>query len=153
MSYIDEKGQAHRDLAVYRPPVREQSTGSSSAINVFNRYPVRERNTSSSSSTGAGLLILACIIGLSVFAAHQCNTGNTGQSNTASRPAAPKQYFANVLSSALNVRSGPSADYGIIGKLYQNNRVEIIERYNNGWFKIKYRSGAEGFVNGDYLSK
>lgn len=52
----------------------------------------------------------------------------------------------------LNVRSGPGTSYSILGKLYQNNEVEVYE-IKNGWATIKYSKGKDGkaYVSSNYL--
>ena len=56
--------------------------------------------------------------------------------------------YVNTLS--LNVRSGPSTSYSVIGKLSNGDKVEVIST-SNGWSKIKY-SGKTGYVSSKYLS-
>jgi len=57
--------------------------------------------------------------------------------------------YAYVTSDALNVRSGPSVDSEIVGRLTKDNRIEVSG--NSGqWRKIKY-GNIEGYVASDYL--
>ncbi|HOD40652.1 MAG TPA: C39 family peptidase [Candidatus Wallbacteria bacterium] len=51
----------------------------------------------------------------------------------------------------LNVRKGPGTNYERIGKLYRNDKVEILET-QNGWHKIKWQ-GSTAWVCGRYVSK
>ena len=51
----------------------------------------------------------------------------------------------------LNVRSGPSSNYSKLGTLTKETKVEVVERYSNGWYKIKYK-GSYGYVSGAYVS-
>ena len=53
--------------------------------------------------------------------------------------------------SSLNVRSGPSSNYNKLGILTKGTKVEVVERYSNGWYKIKYK-GSYGYVSGAYVS-
>ena len=53
--------------------------------------------------------------------------------------------------SSLNVRSGPSSNYSKLGTLTKETKVEVVERYSNGWYKIKYK-GSYGYVSGAYVS-
>lgn len=53
--------------------------------------------------------------------------------------------------SSLNVRSGPSSNYSKLGILTKGTKVEMVERYSNGWYKIKYK-GSYGYVSGAYVS-
>ena len=55
-----------------------------------------------------------------------------------------------VSATSLNVRSGPSTSYSIIGNLPNGTKVEVIST-SNGWSKIKYGSQM-GYVSSQYLS-
>jgi uncharacterized protein YgiM (DUF1202 family) len=57
--------------------------------------------------------------------------------------------YAYVNADAINVRSGPSADYKIVISLSRNSRVEIIDS-SGRWWKIK-SGDKEGYVNSSYL--
>lgn len=73
-------------------------------------------------------------------------------------------YYSNyyyVKSNYLNVRSGPSTNYSIIGTLSYFDNVKVIDSYNNGWKKIEYSQfdydsysfkNRVGYVSGNYLS-
>jgi len=54
----------------------------------------------------------------------------------------------------LNVRSSPSSvnNNNYIEAIRVNTRVEIIEKVNNGWVRIRYNNGKTGYVHGNYLS-
>ena len=56
---------------------------------------------------------------------------------------------AKVTASALNIRSAPSLDGGVIGKIYEGGVAEIIG-INNGWLKVKY-NGTTGYISPDYV--
>lgn len=56
-----------------------------------------------------------------------------------------------VIADALNIRSGPNTTYSSIGKLYKNNKVEVISE-SNGWSKIKFGSKI-GYVSSEYLKE
>lgn len=73
------------------------------------------------------------------------SSSNTSTSNT-------KKMIVSVGNSRLNVRSGASTSYSIIGKLYTNNEVDVYEIKNN-WAKIKYSKGKNGiaYVSSKYL--
>ena len=58
---------------------------------------------------------------------------------------------ATVTASALNIRSGPGTTYSILGMVRKNNRVVILERTSEDWYKINYQ-GTEGYVSTDYLN-
>ena len=48
------------------------------------------------------------------------------------------------------MRSGPSSNYSKLGILTKGTKVEVVERYSNGWYKIKYK-GTYGYVLGKYV--
>lgn len=52
----------------------------------------------------------------------------------------------------LNVRSGPSANNSVIGKVYTNDKVNILETHNNGWHKVSTSKGITGWVSGRYIT-
>ena len=55
-----------------------------------------------------------------------------------------------VSTDSLNVRSGPSTSYSVLGKLKKGSKVSVISE-NNGWSKINY-NGKEAYVSSRYLS-
>ena len=50
----------------------------------------------------------------------------------------------------LNVRSGDSTSYNIIGTLAKGEKIEIVEQSPSGWYKIKY-NGSYGYVSNSYV--
>ncbi|SCH07312.1 SH3 domain-containing protein [Romboutsia sp. 1001713B170207_170306_H8] len=52
---------------------------------------------------------------------------------------------------SLNVRSGPSTSYSIVGKINKGTKVEVISE-SNGWSKIVY-NGKECYVSSRYLDE
>ena len=55
-----------------------------------------------------------------------------------------------VTAESLNIRSGAGATYSKIGTLSKGDKVEIVEKLQNGWYKIKYDRGC-GYVSGKYI--
>ena len=55
----------------------------------------------------------------------------------------------NAISDNLNIRSGPSTSYDIIGTLNTDAKIEILAK-NNDWYKVDY-NGKEGYVSSNYL--
>jgi len=53
------------------------------------------------------------------------------------------------VTTSLNVRQGPGAQYGRIGSLSPNTRVQILEQ-NGEWYKIR-AGNLEGYVHSDYV--
>lgn len=60
------------------------------------------------------------------------------------------QYGYVTASSGLNVRSGPSSSYPILGQLSKGTKVTILDLTGN-WYKIIY-NGSIGYVSKDYIS-
>lgn len=55
---------------------------------------------------------------------------------------------------AVNVREGPSTDYGVIGKLSRGEAASIVWEEPNGWARIRIEGdGIEGFVSMDFLTR
>lgn len=58
--------------------------------------------------------------------------------------------FGKVTANKLNVRSGPSTSYSIVGTLNNGENVEILGRDNN-WYKISY-DNLTGYVSASYIT-
>lgn len=56
---------------------------------------------------------------------------------------------AKVTASALNIRSKPSLEADVVGKIYEGGVAEIIG-INEGWLKVKYK-GTTGYIHPDYV--
>ena len=52
----------------------------------------------------------------------------------------------------LNIRSGPGTSNSIVGKIYTNNHVEILEQNSNGWYKIQTENNIVGWVSSKYIT-
>ena len=52
---------------------------------------------------------------------------------------------------SVNLRSGPSTDYGKVGSLTTNTAVAVTGQANNGWYRINFNDGV-AFVSNNYLS-
>lgn len=50
----------------------------------------------------------------------------------------------------VNVRSGPSTAYGVLGTVKRGNKVGICGKFSNGWVKIIFRDGY-GYMTSQYL--
>ncbi len=59
-------------------------------------------------------------------------------------------------SGGLNIRSGPGTTYEVKASTSNGATVEILEKAQDGWYKIKYSTGGgnfeEGYVLGTYLT-
>ncbi len=58
---------------------------------------------------------------------------------------------ALVTGSEVNVRSGPGANYAILGSYSRGSSVEVIDRSNSTWYAVNYE-GTIGYMSSDYLS-
>ena len=51
----------------------------------------------------------------------------------------------------LNLRSGPSTKYSIIGVIKNGEKVNVLEKTNSLWFKVEY-NGKSGFLSSKFLT-
>lgn len=65
----------------------------------------------------------------------------------------PEELGTGIVSniSSLNVRSGPSTNYGIVSSISGGTKVTLISRHSNGWYYISTPSGIKGYVSGNYI--
>ncbi|MDZ5254243.1 SH3 domain-containing protein [Clostridium sp. LIBA-8841] len=54
------------------------------------------------------------------------------------------------VNSTLNMRSGPGSNYGVIGTLRNNDKVEILKEVD-GWYEIKF-NGKTGYASKSYIT-
>ena len=76
--------------------------------------------------------------------------------NDEEKPVEPEKPSVSVnkqgivkVNSALNMRSGPGSNYGVIGTLRNNDKVEIIKEVD-GWYEIRF-NGKVGYVSSQYI--
>lgn len=62
----------------------------------------------------------------------------------------PLRGEAVITSDKLNVRSGPSKEYSILGTLERNQVVEVTGIAESNWYVIEYNN-SQGYIYGDYL--
>ena len=76
----------------------------------------------------------------------------SGSSSSSSSSSESAGYIAYVsVSSSLNVRSDASTSSSVITSLKNAEKVQIIEKKDNGWSKVKTESGKIGWVSSKYL--
>jgi uncharacterized protein YgiM (DUF1202 family) len=68
----------------------------------------------------------------------------------AAEPEAPAERMV-VTSDALNLRSGPSTDAEVLGRLLEGEAVEVAGR-DGGWVQVATADGATGWAYSDYLA-
>lgn len=60
-----------------------------------------------------------------------------------------------VKNSVLNLRNGPGTDFIIEAKLYKSQKVKLIAKYDDNWWRVEVIGSdlnkVEGYVNGKYL--
>jgi hypothetical protein len=65
---------------------------------------------------------------------------------------APVTAAGTVTTNLLNVRSGPSTSYQVIGTLTYNEQVQLFGRNSDGsWLKMRTRAGFQGWVYAYYI--
>jgi cell wall-associated NlpC family hydrolase len=57
---------------------------------------------------------------------------------------------ATVTASSLNIRSGPSTSYSVVGRVTKNARLVVLEQTSSSWYHINYQ-GTVGYVSASYL--
>ncbi|QZE15294.1 SH3 domain-containing protein [Halosquirtibacter laminarini] len=55
-------------------------------------------------------------------------------------------------SQGLNLRRGPSSNYGVVRSIPPKGKVRVMEQNSNGWWKVTY-NGQEGYVSSKYLTE
>jgi hypothetical protein len=71
---------------------------------------------------------------------------------TASPPAQPPAFEAEIVSEGLNARSGPSVEYPVIDSttLRRGMRLPVLAvDPDSGWLKVRLPDGREGCISGD----
>ena len=84
-------------------------------------------------------------------ASYISTSGNSGSTTQPEIPPTSTGKKGTITADFLNIRSGPSANYGVLAKAYQGETVEILES-SNGWNKVKLSNGKIGWGNGSYIS-
>ena len=64
----------------------------------------------------------------------------------------PKLEFHYMTTANLNVRSGSSVRYRILGVLKAGSTLSVQMKLSNGWYQINYQ-GKKGYVSGMYVEK
>jgi|AntRauTorckE5430_2_1112549.scaffolds.fasta_scaffold15498_2 hypothetical protein len=75
----------------------------------------------------------------------------TPQSSTAAEQAAARSDIRSVSGNTVNVRDGPSTNYGVVNKLTRGAEVRILEDNGNGWVLMQPLDGGEAGWMADFL--
>jgi cell wall-associated NlpC family hydrolase len=104
-----------------------------------------------------GTMLVGSIPFMSYTSAAAADISSTTTAPTASQVVSPASSAiglidttGTVLADILNVRTGPSATYSILGKLMKGSQVEAVGD-TNGWYQVKLADGRIGFVSKTYL--
>lgn len=52
----------------------------------------------------------------------------------------------------LNIRTGPSTKYRVVGQFNTNDKIKVLKSYNAKWYQISYK-GYKRYVTKTYVSK
>ena len=106
-------------------------------------------------TTGAGQTgYVAKWLVVSATAAKPGDTGDTpsGTDNTGSTTTLPAGYKQGTVNEdTLNIRSGPSTSYDILGELSKGTKVAIYESSGN-WFRVLSETNLSGWVSSSYIT-
>ena len=68
--------------------------------------------------------------------------------------AAPQVDLATVTGSAVNMRLGPSTQYGVVDTLRRGTQVEILEIADNGWARLRVVDGGKvGWMSARFVAE
>ena len=59
-------------------------------------------------------------------------------------------YVSGTVTASLNIRSGPSTSYSILGGFSKGSTIKIVEK-NGDWLKVQYKK-SYGYVSGKYVT-
>ncbi|WP_168199261.1 SH3 domain-containing protein [Pseudorhodobacter turbinis] len=139
----EDKGQLRQGLVgvdpatskVLRPPQVVETTPVEAVARV-NFTPVTVQKTQ---YTGQ-----APITGSFVLSSVEAGTPTPQPVSLQSDAALPVMY---INASAVNVRGGPSTDYGVVGRLTRDEAVAVVSPAQGGWVQIRIEGdGVDGFV-------
>lgn len=86
------------------------------------------------------------------YTSSKASSGSSNSSSNSSSSSSNKvNYNVKITASALNVRSGPSTDYGVKGTLHEGDVVKA-SALKDGWYKISF-SGETGYISSKYAVK
>ena len=80
------------------------------------------------------------------------NEDQTPNSKEEPQPKNDKDILFMSEISSLNIRSGPSTSYKIVGSLKKGAMVPLVEKVNSGWYKTVYK-GKDAYVSSSYTKE
>lgn len=102
------------------------------------------RNIGAVAETGYPFFIKA---GLALKFGGRETQQRTGRSSSGSSQSSGDYMLVNA--DTLNIRSGPSADHGVVGVAPRDARVQVLDR-SGQWWRIRH-GDIEGYVNSSFL--
>ena len=121
-------------------------------------YNSNQYNTSYSKDENPFWVFVKIVIAIAIFGVifQQCNNPQSTRSQPQMSNSRSAQVFATVINcNWLNVRRTPLSinNNNIIETIRVNTRVEVLERTNNGWVRIRYGNGKTGYVHSYFLTR
>ncbi|OUD09443.1 hypothetical protein BVC71_06205 [Marivivens niveibacter] len=66
----------------------------------------------------------------------------------------PQIELATVSGNAVNMRLGPSTQYGVVSTLGRGTEVEVLETASNGWARLRVvENGQVGWMSGRFVAQ
>lgn len=108
--------------------------------------------TISSDMTDSYVAAADLIVTVTVTAAVPARGGSSSSSEPSPPPAHEKATIGHCAEWA-NIRSGPGTNFGIIGRVYLGDTVELLQWNTDGeWCKVLYGGGSNvGWLHGKYI--
>jgi len=86
-----------------------------------------------------------------VFAASAASTGPVAGSREMKPELSQSNVFV-VSGSRVNVRAGPSTQFGVVGQVIRGDLAMVVEETSNGWARIRIEGdGVEGYMSTRFL--
>ena len=95
------------------------------------------------------VLLNNTLLGTITVSANEIND-NTSRETEITEKSIKVTHTGIVTSTTLNVRTQADASAKKIGEFKKGNKVEIVAKASNGWYKVKYKN-TYGYLNGAYL--
>ena len=95
------------------------------------------------------VLLNNTLLGTITVSANEIND-NTSRETEITEKSIKVTHTGIVTSTTLNVRTQANASAKKIGEFKKGNKVEIVAKASNGWYKVKYKN-TYGYLNGAYL--
>ncbi len=120
--------------------------------NSYSVLTVMSKGTSTTQLGSSGNWIKVTVNGKTgyVYNKYLSGSSTSSSSSTTTTTTTSTSKTVYVTASALNVRSGPSTSYSVIGSLKKGSSASVVGT-SGSWYKIKYGSGY-GYISSSYTS-